>query len=122
VLNKLSFRRKDLLIYLLLTLAGISAIIAVSQFSKPPLTIRWTTESEIDVLGFNLLRSDEPDGQYVKVNSAIIRPAQDPFIGGEYTYKDGDVSRGVTYYYRLETIYRDGRTEQSDPIVVKAGG
>jgi hypothetical protein len=122
VFNKLSLNRKDILIYLLLTLAAVSAIVAINQLRKPTLTIQWTTESEIDVLGFNLLRSARSDGEYGQINESLIPPAQDPFIGGEYSYQDEAVRRGQTYYYRLETIYRDGHTTLSEPIEIRAGG
>jgi hypothetical protein len=121
VFNKLSLGRKDALIFLLLTLIALGALVAFYQFQKPVLTIRWTTESEIDVLGFNLLRSDSADGEYVRVNSALIPPARDPFVGGEYLFKDTTVDRGVRYYYKLETVYRDGHTTLSEPIMVPSG-
>ncbi|HUW95911.1 MAG TPA: hypothetical protein VMW58_08985, partial [Anaerolineae bacterium] len=34
--------------------------------------VEWTTESEIDLAGFNLYRSDNPQGAFMKVNDALV--------------------------------------------------
>jgi hypothetical protein len=85
-------------------------------------TIRWTTESELDIIGFNLFRAESPDGPFIKVNEALIPPAADPFVGGEHTYVDENVQRGVTYYYELESVDRQGSTTRTGPITITAGG
>jgi hypothetical protein len=82
--------------------------------------VEWTTESEVDVAGFNLYRSDSPDGPYVKVNAALIPGASDPLLGGKYTYTDTNVVAGQTYYYKLEDIDLDGTTTLHGPIEVVA--
>ena len=86
------------------------------------LTITWTTESELDTIGFNLYRSDTADGEYIKINDELIPPAADPFIGGEHTFLDENVTRGTTYYYQLETVDRNGNTTRTDAIKLTAGG
>jgi hypothetical protein len=86
------------------------------------LTIQWTTESELDTIGFNLYRADTAEGEFVKINNELIPPAADPFIGGEHTFVDEDVSRGNTYYYQLETVDRNGNTTRTEAINLTAGG
>jgi hypothetical protein len=85
------------------------------------LTITWTTESELDIIGFNLLRSESEDGPFVRINEELIPPASDPNVGGEHSYVDGDVASGVTYYYKLESIDRQGNSTVSEPIAITAG-
>lgn len=82
--------------------------------------VEWTTESEVDLAGFNLYRSDSPAGPYVKVNAALIPGALDPLLGGKYAYTDTNVVAGQTYYYKLEDIELDGATALHGPIEVVA--
>jgi hypothetical protein len=103
------------LTWLLLLLTGCSLL------PNPELTISWRTESELDIIGFNLYRSDSPDGPFEKINSELIPPAADPFIGGDHSYVDANVTRGQTYYYQLESVDRHGNTTRTDPIAITAG-
>ena len=84
------------------------------------LVINWGVENEIDVVGYNILRSDTEDGEFVQVNDSIIPPLADPFIGGNHEYIDVGVQRGQTYYYMLETIDRLGNIKQEGPFAIKA--
>ncbi len=82
--------------------------------------VEWTTESEVDLAGFNLYRSESPAGPYVKVNTALIPGALDPLLGGKYAYTDTNVVAGRTYYYKLEDVELDGTTTLHGPIEVVA--
>jgi hypothetical protein len=82
--------------------------------------VEWTTESEVDLAGFNLYRSESPAGPYVKVNTALIPGALDPLLGGKYAYTDTNVVAGRTYYYKLEDVDLDGTTTLHGPIEVVA--
>ena len=82
--------------------------------------VEWTTESEVDLAGFNLYRSDSPAGPYMKVNTALIPGALDPLLGGKYAYTDTNVVAGRTYYYKLEDVELDGATTLHGPIEVVA--
>ena len=82
--------------------------------------VEWTTESEVDMAGFNLYRSESPDGPYVKVNATLIPGASDPLLGGKYAYTDTNVVAGRTYYYKLEDVELDGTTTLHGPIEVVA--
>ena len=82
--------------------------------------VEWTTESEVDLAGFNLYRSESPAGPYVKVNASLIPGASDPLLGGQYAYTDTNVVAGRTYYYKLEDVDLDGTTTLHGPIEVVA--
>ena len=98
-------------------------LMAVAQEPTPAagvVVVEWTTESEVDMAGFNLYRSESPDGPYVKVNAALIPGSSDPLLGGKYVYTDTNVVAGHTYYYKLEDVELDGTTTLHGPIEVVA--
>ena len=99
----------------------IGVLTACDLLGVEKLTISWTTESELDIIGFNLLRSESSEGPYTRINEELIPPAADPNVGGEHSYVDNDVSNGITYYYKLETVDRQGNLVLSDPIAITAG-
>ncbi len=78
--------------------------------------VEWTTESEVNHAGFNLYRSENPDGPYVKLNDTLIRASLDPIAGGSYVYTDTTATAGLTYYYKLEDVELDGGTTMHGPI------
>jgi len=82
--------------------------------------VEWTTESEIDLAGFNLYRSDNPQGAFMKVNDALVPASADPIAGGSYVYTDTAVTAGVTYYYKLEDVELDGNGTMHGPIEILA--
>lgn len=84
-------------------------------------TVEWTTASEVDHAGFNLYRSESPDGPWVQLNRELIPPAGDPIVGGQYSYVDDTVEPGRTYYYQLEDLALDGSSTRHPPIEVVAG-
>jgi hypothetical protein len=122
VLKKINFARTLFVCLLLLVLSVVFYLARSSLFQETSLTINWSTESELDIIGFNILRANSADGEFDKINGELIPPAADPFVGGEHTYVDENVTRGQTYYYQLETVDRNGNTTRSDTIELRAGG
>jgi hypothetical protein len=84
--------------------------------------VEWTTESEVNLAGFNIYRSESPDGPYVKLNDLLIPASPDPVTGGSYTYTDATAEPGVTYYYQLEDVELDGKATRHGPIVAVSEG
>jgi len=80
------------------TLAGFETISNIGQ-----VRITWETAQEIEVVGFNIYRSTNPDGNRVKINDDLI-PSQNPggLVGASYNLVDQDVEMGMKYYYWLE--------------------
>ena len=95
--------------------------VELASFSAVPgldhIAVRWETVSEVDTLGFNLYRSQAHDGEYVRLNGALIhsRLPGSP-EGGVYTWLDRGVERGTTYYYRLEDLNVHGRSTLHGPV------
>ena len=95
--------------------------IELLSFSATPqrraIRLDWETASEIDNLGFNLYRSESPEGERVQLNAALI-PSQNPGspVGAVYTWRDRAVTPGVTYYYWLEDMDLYGRATLHRPV------
>ena len=80
------------------------------------ITLKWITESEIENLGFNIYRSTSRDGEFVMLNAKLIAGAGSSSESHEYSYIDRDVKSGLTYWYKLEDVDYNGKTEFHGPI------
>ncbi len=79
------------------------------SFFRPTLedgkvVIRWTTESELDNAGFNILRSDTRNGEFEQVNGQLIRGAGTTGERQTYKWVDTTAKQGVIYYYQIEDV------------------
>lgn len=83
--------------------------------SKSKVTVLWETASETDNAGFNILRSDHKDGDYVKINSALIPAQGSPIQGASYEFVDTSVENRRVYYYKLEDVDFDGTVTTNGP-------
>jgi hypothetical protein len=128
---KLDSRRLTLLLALSLILIAL-AIFLVSATTPPAVTIEWSTASELNTAGFNVLRGDTPDGPFTRLNAEVIPASPDPLVGGSYVYTDTRVTPGQTYHYQLEEVeFGGGATVQGmveitaphsiDPLALVAG-
>ena len=82
--------------------------------------IEWQTASELDTVGFNILRAESSDGEPVRINSVLISPSNDPITGGSYSFEDQNVTIGATYFYYLEDVDAQGNTNRNGPEKVTA--
>ncbi len=71
-----------------------------AQFVDGQAIISWTTESELDNAGFNILRSQSEQGPFVKVNPTLIQGAGTTGERNEYTWTDTTAKPNTFYYYR----------------------
>jgi subtilisin family serine protease len=85
----------------------------------PAVQIEWETATELNNLGFNLYRSDTPDGPLSQLNEALI-PGQAPGPpgGAVYTWRDEAVLAGATYSYWLELVDTAGTPTLRGPATV----
>jgi len=88
----------------------------------------WTTRllalltgSELDNLGFNLLRSEAEEGPYSKINESLIPGEGDQSWGAMYSYTDTDVENGTTYWYQLEDVDIYGVSTLHGPVSATPG-
>ncbi len=96
------------------TLIQLSSLEANAANNR--VVITWSTEAEIDNAGFNVLRADAADGDYTKINAALIPAAGTPTQGASYSLIDTDVRNRNTYYYKLEDIDTNGKITQHGPV------
>jgi hypothetical protein len=104
---------------------GPPTAVTLASFTATPvdghILIKWETAMEIDTVGFNLYRSESPDGPYVKLNNTII-PSQAPGapFGADYAWLDENVQPGITYYYKLEDVEVGGKCTTHGPVSATA--
>ncbi|MCK4639966.1 MAG: T9SS type A sorting domain-containing protein [Candidatus Marinimicrobia bacterium] len=79
-------------------------------------TLKWTTESEIENLGFNIYRSTNPNVEFLMLNDELIPGAGNSSSRHEYEYVDKNLTNGVTYWYKLEDVDYSGNTEFHGPV------
>jgi hypothetical protein len=82
--------------------------------------VEWSTASELDTVGFNIYRSEDPQATGQRINLELVPASEDSQAGGDYTYIDKNVSSGHTYYYFLEDVNSGGIASRHGPVVVKA--
>jgi hypothetical protein len=94
------------------------ALFLASVLTPPVVTVEWSTASELNTAGFNVLRGDNPAGPFARLNAQIIPASPDPLVGGSYVFTDTAVAPGQTYYYQLEEVEFGGSTSPQGTVVV----
>ena len=79
------------------------------SFFRPTLeddkvVIQWTTESELDNAGFNILRSDSRDGEFTQVNEQMIQGNGTTGERSTYKWIDTTAKPNAVYYYQIEDV------------------
>jgi hypothetical protein len=90
------------------TLITLASFDATAKSGR--VVLNWSTESEIENAGFNILRSESLSGPFVKINNSLISAKGSPTMGASYEYVDEDVKNRKTYYYKLEDIDLNGQS------------
>jgi acyl-CoA synthetase (AMP-forming)/AMP-acid ligase II len=84
--------------------------------------LNWTTGAEISTAGFNLYRSENPDGPFVRINPQLIPTSASSIAGGSYQYQDLAAISGRTYFYQLEDVELNGASVRHSPVTVSVTG
>ena len=87
----------------LLVLVCLSQAAATLLGQPLPVNLEWDANSEPDLAGYNLYRSNQSGSGYVRLNGSLI-------TGTSYT--DSDIQEGRTYYY-VCTAVNDADLESS---------
>jgi hypothetical protein len=116
---KIDSRRWTLLLAVGLILVAL-AIFLISALTPPAVTVEWSTASELNTAGFNVLRGDNPNGPFTRLNAEVIPASPDPLVGGSYVFTDTHVVPGQTYHYQLEEVEFSGSTTPQGTVVVTA--
>jgi hypothetical protein len=108
-------------ISLILVIAGLFLIIlGTYKLLNPSVKIEWTTESEVDTLGFNLIRvqrSVPDDGQLI--NPQLILALGSPISGETYHFVDTNVKVGKSYIYHLQETTLSNEIVDLESIIVR---
>ena len=90
--------------------------VQLSHF-RPDLTetgtvvIQWTTESEVDNAGFNILRSQTRTGEFKVITTQLIPGAGTTAERNTYTWTDTTAKPNLVYYYQIEDVSLDGERQ-----------
>lgn len=92
---------------------------SVNATASPGVVLQWNTLNELNVMGFDVLRSESKQGGYAAINDALI-PALSlgQLNGNAYAYTDSSVTAGATYWYRIEFVRPDGSRDRTDAAKV----
>ena len=74
--------------------------------------IKWTTQSELNNAGFNILRSATKTGAFVVINPTMIQGAGTTGEKHTYSYTDKTAKPNVVYYYQIEDVSFDGHRQR----------
>jgi hypothetical protein len=82
--------------------------------------VKWTTASEMNLVGFNLWRRQGKQDEFQKLNADLI-PAQHPgtMTGAEYEYTDDAIQPGKVHRYKLELVRASGAPGWSEVVKVE---
>lgn len=85
------------------------------------INVEWKTLSELDNAGFNIYRSQNRHGPFVRLNDELISLPENDGLGTygfDYAYWDSLPARGDIYYYKLEDEDEQGRRTLHGPVCV----
>lgn len=86
--------------------------------------VQWRTESEINNLGFNLYRAENPTDQtvsesdFVRINQQFIPGAGSISLPQDYSYIDDQVQNDHFYWYQLEDIDYNNNGQRHEIVKV----
>ena len=97
------------------------AVFSVYLYNSKPL-ISWTTQSESNIQGWNIYRSQtEYEEEAIRINGNIIPGAGTPCQPTKYEFTDEFLlESGLTYFYWLECVEFSGITNNFGPVSYSA--
>ncbi len=78
--------------------------------------LAWRTASELDNLGFHLYRGASADGPWTRLTKALIPGLGSSPVGQAYAFKDGGLTNGTRYFYRLEDVDASSLVTSHGPV------
>ena len=94
-----------------------------SELESGFVTLKWTTESEINNLGFEVYRALEEEGDYLDIASyktnTDLQGQGTSSSRHDYVYSDRTAEPETTYWYKLADIDYSGNTIFHDPISIE---
>ncbi len=90
--------------------------------SSEGVRVSWQTGQESDNKGFDVLRSENENGPYVKLNAAMIPSASVSGEGQNYEFSNAAAAQGAIYYYKLSDVDVFGTATEHGPVCVDWDG
>ena len=81
------------------------------------LLVSWETQSEEQLIGFNILRQREQNGRRVVVNPVWIPAVGDQTNPTSYHFIDRSAEPGIPYIYSIDGITTSGLSSRSRPVI-----
>jgi hypothetical protein len=116
-------------IILAIVYGRVSAAVTIKSFQAQgeasDILVTWESGSEINNVGYNVLRSDSENGTYSQINPDLIRGCIGCIGGQSYQYRDPPPGAGQTYpapvvgqtyYYHLESVDTGGNKTTTDCV------
>jgi hypothetical protein len=85
-------------------------------FGVPPSTIRWVTQSEEEVFGYDVYRGESEVGPFQRLNELAISGGGTTDLPQRYVYTDDTIESGKVYWYYVEKITLSGERSRLTPI------
>jgi hypothetical protein len=95
---------------------NVNVPISTVSSTDMQVTLNWVTTSEVNNLGFNVLRAVEENGPYVLITPKIISGAGNKIAQSTYSFTDVTAVPGVQYWYKIESLAFNGKTKSYDSI------
>ncbi|MEM7051361.1 MAG: hypothetical protein AAF604_16945 [Acidobacteriota bacterium] len=86
---------------------------AAAEGSAPPVLpdanrIAWSTASEVDNFGYDIYRSESPDGPFERITEQPLEGAGTTDLPSSYEFIDDTIELGKDYFYYIESISMSG--------------
>jgi hypothetical protein len=87
--------------------------------------LSWVTHSEIDNVGFAVLRSDSGTAQFTLVASYLtdqnLKGLGTSATGRKYQFVDKSVNPGTVYEYKVQSVFTDGVQQDLATVFARVG-
>jgi len=93
--------------------------IAATASAGEGIVLAWRTESETNSAGFHVWRSQSENGTYKPVTTSLMSSKGNGSSATAYKYVDKNVLDGNKYWYKIEEVSTDGKSEFFGPISVQ---
>jgi hypothetical protein len=84
--------------------------------------LEWVTASESGLVGWNVLRSESPDGPFARLNGVAVPAWGDGGADTGYVFLDDGARPGRRYYYLLEGLTAAGLVQRSHVASARVPG
>ncbi len=93
------------------------------EFRKSAVELKWSTESELNNVGFEIWRMDSIISKFkiisTYLNNHDLQGLGNSSSGKDYEYTDSEIISGHIYYYKLYNIDLDGSKESYGPLKIR---